>query len=92
VISPLLANPYLNSRDHGVNDHPEFGAKLGRYADDFVLLCRPGSGAALYERLKVYLLGKGLRLNDTKSMSSPARDLDAGIGSVVEFEGDFRVG
>jgi retron-type reverse transcriptase len=45
--SPLLANLYLNSFDHGVNDHPELGARLVRYADDFVLLCRPGDGPAL---------------------------------------------
>ena len=34
VLSPLLANLYLNSLDHGVNDHPELDAKLIRYADD----------------------------------------------------------
>jgi hypothetical protein len=42
-------------------------AKLVRYADDFVLLCRPGHGPALFERLKVYLQRKGLRLNETKT-------------------------
>jgi len=67
VISPLLANVYLDSLDHGVNDHPELDAKLVRYADDFVLLCRPGTAAALYARLKVYLQRKGLRLNEAKS-------------------------
>jgi group II intron reverse transcriptase/maturase len=67
VISPMLANLYLNSLDHGVNDHPELDAKLVRYADDFVLLCRPGHGMALYERLKVYLQHKGLTLNETKT-------------------------
>lgn len=67
VISPLLANLYLNSLDHGVNDRPELDAKLVRYADDFVLLCRPGDGAALYRRLKSYLQRKGLKLNETKT-------------------------
>lgn len=67
VISPLLANVYLDSLDHGVNDHPELDAKLVRYADDFVLLCRPGTAAALYARLQVYLQRKGLRLNAAKS-------------------------
>ena len=67
VISPLLSNLYLNSLDHGVNDRPELDAKLVRYADDFVLLCRPGRGAALYQRLKSYLQAKGLRLNETKT-------------------------
>lgn len=41
VISPLLANLYLNSLDHGVNDQPELEAKLVRYADDFVVLSPP---------------------------------------------------
>ncbi len=31
VLSPLLANLYLNSLDHGVNDRPELDAKLIRY-------------------------------------------------------------
>jgi group II intron reverse transcriptase/maturase len=67
VISPLLANLYLNSLDHGVNGQPELGAKLVRYADDFVLLCRPGDGPALYQRLQNYLQRKGLTLNPTKT-------------------------
>lgn len=67
VISPLLANVYLDGLDHGVNDNPQLDAKLVRYADDFVLLCRPGTAATLYERLKVYLHRKGLRLNEAKS-------------------------
>lgn len=67
VISPLLANLYLNSLDHGVNDAPELEAKLVRYADDFVLLCRPGRGSALYERLRGYLERKGLKLNEAKT-------------------------
>jgi group II intron reverse transcriptase/maturase len=67
VLSPLLANLYLNSLDHGVNDHPELDARLIRYADDFVLLCRPGSGGAMMERLKKYVHAKRLTLNETKT-------------------------
>ncbi len=67
VLSPLLANLYLNSLDHGVNDHPELDAKLIRYADDFVLLCRPGSGGAMLERLKKYVHAKRLTLNEAKT-------------------------
>ncbi|MGH8017217.1 MAG: reverse transcriptase domain-containing protein [Opitutaceae bacterium] len=67
VLSPLLANLYLNSPDHGVNDHPELDAKLIRYADDFVLLCRPGDGGAMLERLKKYVHAKRLTLNETKT-------------------------
>ena len=67
VLSPLLANLYLNSLDHGVNDHPELDAKLIRYADDFVLLCRPGSGEAMLRRLEKYLQAKRLTLNEAKT-------------------------
>jgi RNA-directed DNA polymerase len=44
-----------------------------RYADDFVLLCRPGKGAAMFARLKVYLARRGLRLNETKTRVIDAR-------------------
>jgi RNA-directed DNA polymerase len=37
VISPLLANLYLNPLDHLMAQH---GIEMVRYADDFVLLCR----------------------------------------------------
>jgi RNA-directed DNA polymerase len=37
VISPLLANLYLNPLDHLMVQH---GVEMVRYADDFVLLCR----------------------------------------------------
>jgi group II intron reverse transcriptase/maturase len=71
VISPLLANLYLDSLDHQANE-PQTKAKLVRYADDFVLLCRPGQAPALQRRLEVYLQAKGLRLHPTKT-----RRLDA---------------
>jgi len=67
VISPLLANVYLNGLDHAVNDDPRLESRLVRYADDFVLLTRPGRTAGLHERLKVYLERKGLTLNATKT-------------------------
>lgn len=42
VISPLLANFYLDSFDEGVNKH---GLKLIRYADDFIILTKTKSEA-----------------------------------------------
>jgi len=72
-LSPLASNLYLNSLDHGVNGQTELDAKLVRYADDFVLLCRPGDGPVLFARLKVYLERKGLRLNETKTRVIDAR-------------------
>lgn len=38
VISPLLANLYLHPLDKLVSE--EYGARIIRYADDFVILCR----------------------------------------------------
>jgi group II intron reverse transcriptase/maturase len=67
VISPLLANLYLNGLDHQVNDQPHLDARMVRYADDLVLLCRPGNGSEYYRRLKVYLERRGLALNEAKS-------------------------
>ncbi len=42
VISPLLANLYLNPLDHLM---VEEGWEMVRYADDFVILCRRAEGA-----------------------------------------------
>lgn len=81
-LSPLMANLYLNGLDHGVNSQSELDAQLVRYADDFVLLCRPGHAPALYERLKVYLAAKGLTLNPAKT-----RLVDVRAGGRFRFLG-----
>jgi retron-type reverse transcriptase len=44
VISPLLANLYLNPLDHGVNGNTSGQARMVRYADDFVIACAAGRG------------------------------------------------
>ena len=67
VVSPLLANVYLNDLDHKVNGNRKLHAKLVRYADDLVIVCPAGRGPALYARLKAYLARKGLSLNEAKS-------------------------
>jgi group II intron reverse transcriptase/maturase len=68
VISPLLANLYLNALDWAVNDREVRGQPvLVRYADDFVILCAPGQGKALRERLEHWLSARGLQLNETKT-------------------------
>jgi len=67
VISPLLANLYLNPLDHGVNDKTSGHAQMVRYADDFVIACRAGRGGGLMERLKQWLQAKGLTLNEVKT-------------------------
>ena len=67
VISPLLANLYLDGLDKGVNDRCELRPTMVRYADDFVICCRPGQGSGLLQRLKHWLDARGLQLNETKT-------------------------
>jgi len=93
VISPLLANLYLNSLDHGVNDHPELEAKLVRYADDFVLLCRPGRAPGLQVRLKAYLEKKGLKLNEAKTRILDARrESFCFLGFQIRWQRSWKTG
>ena len=65
VISPTLANLYLNPLDHQVNGTGQ--ARLIRYADDFVIACGPGRSGGMLERLKRWLAAKGLTLNEAKT-------------------------
>ena len=67
VISPLLANLYLDRLDKEVNERKELRARMVRYADDFVILARVGQGAALLERLGRWLKNRGLALNEKKT-------------------------
>jgi RNA-directed DNA polymerase len=67
VISPLLANVYLNPLDHGVNQRCSGQARMVRYADDFVIVCRPGQAQRILERTQRWLTAKGLTLNETKT-------------------------
>lgn len=67
VISPLLANLYLNRLDWQVNERCQERPVLVRYADDFVILSRPGQGPELRERLHRWLAAQGLTLNETKT-------------------------
>jgi group II intron reverse transcriptase/maturase len=68
VISPLLANLYLNALDWAVNDPAQRGQPvLVRYADDFVILCATGQGATLRQRLARWLAARGLKLNEAKT-------------------------
>jgi group II intron reverse transcriptase/maturase len=74
VISPLLANLYLNALDWAVNEREVRGQPvLVRYADDFVILCAPGQGKELRQRLKHWLGARGLQLNETKTRVADSR-------------------
>lgn len=67
VISPLLANLYLDDLDNKVNNECELKPIMVRYADDLVILCRKGQGPGLKERLSKYLAKKELELNQEKT-------------------------
>jgi RNA-directed DNA polymerase len=77
VISPLLANIYLNELDRvwterGYNSI-RYEAHLVRYADDMVILCRKDAGR-YYAEFKQEIERLGLALNETKTRVVDARE------------------
>ena len=68
VISPLLANIYLNVLDRIWNTHCTQLGKLIRYADDFVVLCRREVQAKeALRRIRVIMDRLGLELHPEKT-------------------------
>jgi RNA-directed DNA polymerase len=71
VISPLLANLYLNPLDHLL---AAAGYALVRYADDFVILCRSREEAdQALAKVKAWVEDNGLTLHPTKTKIVDAR-------------------
>jgi len=65
VISPLLANLYLNPLDHVM---AEKGWEMVRYADDFVIICRSGEDAkAALAFIERWMQEADLTLHPTKT-------------------------
>jgi RNA-directed DNA polymerase len=65
VISPLLANLYLNPLDHLM---AQGGREMVRYADDFVILCQSEQEAKeVLAQLGQWVAGAGLTLHPTKT-------------------------
>jgi len=65
VISPLLANLYLNPLDHLLQER---GIQIVRYADDFVLLCRRAEEAeAALTLVRDWMAAHKLQLHPTKT-------------------------
>jgi len=65
VVSPLLANVYMNRflkvfRLRGLDRR--YGARLVNYADDFVVLCRPGGAAEVLAQSRRWFTQMGLTL------------------------------
>ena len=67
VISPLLANLYLNRLDWQVNERRALRPVLVRYADDLVILSRPGQGSELQARWQRWLDHHDLKLHEEKT-------------------------
>jgi RNA-directed DNA polymerase len=80
VISPLLANIYLDSLDHEMALR---GRQMTRYADDFILLCQSETEAqeALAE-VRQWVEAAGLTLHPEKT-----RIVNAAAGESFEFLG-----
>ncbi len=75
VISPLLANIYLNVLDtlwKVKKVQERLGARLVRYADDVVILCE-GNTDRILKGLKTVLRDLGLTLNEEKTKIVDAR-------------------
>lgn len=71
VISPLLANLYLNPLDHLL---AEAGYAMVRYADDFVILCRSRAEAdQALAKVQAWVEENGLTLHPTKTKIVDAR-------------------
>lgn len=65
VISPLLANIYLNPLDHLMAKQ---GFEMVRYADDFVVLCRTATEAEkALEIIRDWMADEGLTLHPEKT-------------------------
>jgi RNA-directed DNA polymerase len=75
VISPLLANVYLNVLDtlwKTKKVQERLGARLVRYADDVVILCK-GAAERILRGLRAVLNDLGLSLNEAKTRIVDAR-------------------
>jgi RNA-directed DNA polymerase len=87
VISPLLANIYLNPLDQLMVGRFE----MVRYADDFVLLCRNEAEArAALEQVQAWTVAAGLRLHPTKTRIIDATQPDGFDFLGYHFERGYR--
>jgi RNA-directed DNA polymerase len=88
VISPLLANIYLDPLDHLV---AEAGFAMVRYADDFVILCKTREDAErALELVRQWVGDNRLTLHPTKTQIVDARSKAFDFLG-YRFRGDLRV-
>jgi RNA-directed DNA polymerase len=72
VLSPVLANAYLNPLDHLMSEN---GFQMVRYADDFVILCRSQADAeAALAMVRTWVQANGLTLHPEKTHIVDSRE------------------
>ena len=77
VISPLLANIYLNPLDHQMAGR---GYEMVRYADDFVILCRSRAEAEqALDAVRAWVKEAGLQLHPDKTRITDASQKGGGF-------------
>lgn len=88
VISPLLANIYLDSLDHRMAAK---GFAMVRYADDFVILCRSQAEAEqALAQVRQHVEERGLTLHPTKTQLVDARQPGGFDFLGYHFERNYR--
>lgn len=88
VLSPLLANIYLNPLDHLMGRQ---GRQMVRYADDFVILCHSQQEAhEVMEVLRQWTEATGLTLHPTKTRIVDARQKGGFDFLGYHFERGYR--
>jgi RNA-directed DNA polymerase len=88
VLSPLLANLYLNPLDHVL---AAAGYAMVRYADDFVILCRSRAEAdRALATVQAWVTDNGLTLHPTKTQIVDARTEGFAFLGYL-FRGDLRL-
>jgi RNA-directed DNA polymerase len=95
VISPLLANLYLHLMDRIWKRHrlaERLGARIVRYADDFVVLCRNGTEQpmAIITRI-MSRLGLSLNQSKTRTVDSKANTFEF-LGFELGMRKNWRTG
>jgi RNA-directed DNA polymerase len=87
VLSPVLANAYLNPLDHHVAD---LGFQMVRYADDFVILCRtPEEASQALEEVRQWVEQAGLVLHPEKTHIVDSRETSFSFLG-YSFRGKYR--
>ena len=89
VISPLLANLYLNDLDHQME---KAGRQMVRYADDFVILCSTEEEARVaLEEVREWVEKEGLSLHPTKTKIATMKEGFDFLGFHFQHGRDGRV-